>query len=242
MNPAALTVEVSDLKVGRDGHRGYGPRSTSANLGEGGIRAQIRSRDDSLARLSGPQFDITKLTADAGQAARFFSSREAHLCRKHVGGWGPAGSGCTATSGPATIEWLQRKFAKKAGDCGPRNIAAPQTPAMRSGETAEMTGAHGRLNGPFQKTARCRRDATTAPFQRNRRPRPWGPRRGAARPRGIEEDGVRGLSDPAGIPRCSHTLANLRAVRRSSTFQAEDEIRGEWRGVGSVLRPGGARA
>src|SRR5436190_2369987 len=131
MNPAALTVEVSDLKVG-----GTVIVDTDAfnerNLKKAGY-AKNPLEDDSLAKYQVLKFDITKLTADAVKP-HGLSSREAHLCRNM---WALGlllwmyGHERTAT-----IEWLNRKFAKKPV------IAAANIAALNAGhafgETAEM--------------------------------------------------------------------------------------------------------
>src|SRR6266478_4805733 len=131
MNPAALTVEMNDLKVG-----GTVIVDTDAfnerNLKKAGY-AKNPLEDDSLARYQVLKFDITKLTADAVKP-HGLSSREAHLC----GNMWALGLllwmyGHERT---ATIEWLQRKFAKKPV------IAAANVAALNAGhafgETAEM--------------------------------------------------------------------------------------------------------
>src|SRR5258705_9921144 len=132
MNPAGLTVELRDLKVG-----GTVIVDTAAfnerNLSKAGY-ARNPLEDDSLARYQVLKFDITKLTADAVKP-HGLSSREAHLCRNMwalglllwMYGYERA----------ATIEWLNRKFAKKP------LIAAANFAAVNAGhafgETAEMT-------------------------------------------------------------------------------------------------------
>src|SRR2546427_467604 len=132
MNPAALTVELNDLRVG-----GTVIVDTAAfnerNLNKAGY-TRNPLEDDSLARYQVLKFDITKLTADAVKP-HGLSSREAHLCRNM---WALGlllwmyGHERTAT-----IEWLQRKFAKKPV------IAAANIAALNAGhafgETAEMT-------------------------------------------------------------------------------------------------------
>jgi 2-oxoglutarate ferredoxin oxidoreductase subunit alpha len=132
MNPAALTTEVKDLKVG-----GAVIVDTAAfnerNLGKAGYTRNPLD-DDSLARYQVLKFDITKLTADAVKP-HGLSSREAHLCRNM---WALGlllwMYGYERT---ATIEWLNRKFAKKP------TIAAANIAALNAGhafgETAEMT-------------------------------------------------------------------------------------------------------
>src|SRR6266581_4141528 len=131
MNPAALTVDVRDLKVG-----GTVIVDTAAlnerNLGKAGY-AKNPLEDDSLARYQVLKFDITKLTADAVKP-HGLTSREAHLCRNM---WA---LGLLlwmyGHERAATIEWLKRKFAKKPV------IAAANIAALNAGhafgETAEM--------------------------------------------------------------------------------------------------------
>src|SRR6266571_3104073 len=121
MNPAALTVELKDLRVG-----GTIIVDTAAfnerNLGKAGY-AKNPLDDDSLAPYQLLKFDITKLTADAVKP-HGLSSREAHLCRNM---WALGlllwMYGYERT---ATIEWLNRKFAKKPV------IAAANVAGMRA--------------------------------------------------------------------------------------------------------------
>src|SRR6266850_4631938 len=131
MNPAALTVEVSDVKVG-----GTVIVDTDAfnerNLKKAGY-AKNPLADDSLAKYQVLKFDITKLTADAVKP-HGLSSREAHLCRNM---WALGlllwmyGRERTAT-----VEWLKQKFAKKS-QIADANIAALNA-GHAFGETAEM--------------------------------------------------------------------------------------------------------
>src|SRR5438093_7446230 len=131
MNPAALTVEFNDLRVG-----GTVIVDTAAfnerNLGKAGYQRNPLE-DDSLAKYQVLKFDITKLTADAVKP-HGLSSREAHLCRNMwalglllwMYGYERA----------ATIDWLKRKFAKKQVIVD-ANIAALNA-GHAFGETAEM--------------------------------------------------------------------------------------------------------
>src|SRR5437764_9948489 len=131
MNPAALTVELNDIRVG-----GTIIVDTAAfterNLSKAGY-GQSPLEDDSLARYQGLKFDITKLTADAVKP-HGLSSREAHLCRNMwalgllLWMYGHERS--------HTIEWLKRKFAKKPV-IADANIAALNA-GHAFGETAEM--------------------------------------------------------------------------------------------------------
>src|SRR6267154_4824926 len=118
MNPAALTVEVRDLKVGATvivDTDAFNER----NLKKAGY-AKNPLADDSLAKYQVLKFDITKLTADAVKP-HGLSSREAHLCRNM---WA---LGLLlwmyGRERAATVEWLKQKFAKKQ-QIADANIAA----------------------------------------------------------------------------------------------------------------------
>ncbi len=131
MNPAALTVELKDLRVG-----GTIIVDTAAfnerNLGKAGY-AKNPLDDNSLAPYQLLKFDITKLTAEAVKP-HGLSSREAHLCRNMwalgllLWMYGRERS--------ATVEWLKQKFAKKQ-QIADANIAALNA-GHAFGETAEM--------------------------------------------------------------------------------------------------------
>src|SRR6266705_766689 len=209
MNPAALTVELNDLKVG-----GTVIVDTAAfnerNLSKAGYERNPLD-DDSLARYQVLKFDITKLTADAVKP-HGLSSREAHLCRNM---WALGlllwmyGHERTAT-----IEWLQRKFAKKPV------IAAANIAALNAGhafgETAEMTEHMVGYVVPKAavKAGRYRTVTGTEGLA-------WGLVAGM-RAAGIEKMVFAGYPiTPASA--LLHTLANLRAYG-VITFQAEDEI------------------
>src|SRR5437016_705642 len=209
MNPAALTVDVRDLKVG-----GTVIVDTSAfnerNLGKAGY-AKNPLEDDSLARYQVLKFDITKLTADAVKP-HGLTSREAHLCRNM---WALGlllwmyGHERTAT-----IEWLKRKFAKKPV------IAAANIAALNAGhafgETAEMPEHLVGYVVP-KAVARPGRYRTVSGTEGLA----WGLVAGL-RAAGIEKMVFAGYPiTPASA--LLHTLANLRAYG-VVTFQAEDEI------------------
>ena len=209
MNPAALTVELKDLKVG-----GTVIVDTAAfnerNLNKAGY-ARNPLDDDSLARYQVLKFDITKLTADAVKP-HGLSSREAHLCRNM---WALGlllwmyGHERTAT-----IDWLKRKYGKKP------TIAAANIAALNAGhafgETAEMPE---HLVGYVVPKAhvqpgRYRTISGTEGLA-------WG------LVAGLRASGI-GKLVFAGYPitpasALLHTLANLRAYG-VVTFQAEDEI------------------
>src|SRR5882672_6994707 len=131
MNPAALTVELKDLRIGGTvivDSAAFNER----NLGKAGY-AKNPLDDDTLAPYQLLKFDITKLTADAVKP-HGLSSREAHLCRNM---WALGlllwmyGRERTAT-----VEWLKQKFAKKP-QIADANIAALNA-GHAFGETAEM--------------------------------------------------------------------------------------------------------
>jgi len=209
MNPAALTVDVHDLKVG-----GTVIVDTSAfnerNLGKAGY-AKNPLEDDSLARYQVLKFDITKLTADAVKP-HGLTSREAHLCRNM---WA---LGLLlwmyGHERAATIEWLKRKFAKKP------LIAAANIAALNAGhafgETAEMPEHLVGYVVP-KAVARPGRYRTVSGTEGLA----WGLVAGL-RAAGIEKMVFAGYPiTPASA--LLHTLANLRAYG-VVTFQAEDEI------------------
>ncbi|HXM38602.1 MAG TPA: 2-oxoacid:acceptor oxidoreductase subunit alpha [Gemmatimonadales bacterium] len=131
MNPAALTVDVKDLKVG-----GTVIVDTAAfterNLGKAGYTKNPLD-DGSLAPYQVLKFDITKQTAEAVKPYGL-SSREAHLCRNM---WA---LGLLlwmyGRERAATLEWLKRKFAKKPV-IADANVAALNA-GHAFGETAEM--------------------------------------------------------------------------------------------------------
>src|SRR5213594_2529744 len=209
MNPAALTVEMSDLRVG-----GTVIVDTSAfnerNLGKAGY-ARNPLEDDSLAKYQVLKFDITKLTADAVKP-HGLSSREAHLCRNMwalglllwMYGYERA----------ATIDWLKRKFAKKPV-IAEANVAALNA-GHAFGETAEMTEHMVGYVVPKAavQAGRYRTVSGTEGLA-------WG------LVAGLRASGI-GKLVFAGYPitpasALLHTLANLRAYG-VVTFQAEDEI------------------
>ncbi len=131
MNPAALTVNLRDLRVG-----GTVVADLAAfnerNLLKAGYHANPLE-DDTLAPYQVLKLDITKLTADAVQAFGL-SSKEAHRCRNMwalgLMLW------MYGRERQATIEWLERKFAKSP-PIARANIAAVNA-GHAFGETAEM--------------------------------------------------------------------------------------------------------
>src|SRR6059036_1907296 len=223
MNPAALTVELNDLKVG-----GTVIVDTAAfnerNLSKAGYERNPLE-DDSLARYQVLKFDITKLTADAVKP-HGLSSREAHLCRNMwalglllwMYGYERA----------ATIDWLKRKFAKKPV-IAEANVAALNA-GHAFGETAEMTEHMVGYVVPKAevKAGRYRTVTGTEGLA-------WGLVAGM-RAAGIEKMVFAGYPiTPASA--LLHTLANLRAYG-VVTFQAEDEIAAIGAAIGAAY--GGA--
>jgi 2-oxoglutarate ferredoxin oxidoreductase subunit alpha len=131
MNPAALTVNLRDLRVG-----GTVVADTAAfnerNLVKAGYSANPLE-DDTLAPYQVLKLDIAKLTADAVKEFGL-SSKEAHRCRNMwalgLMLW------MYGRERQATIEWLERKFAKNP-QMARANIAAVNA-GHAFGETAEM--------------------------------------------------------------------------------------------------------
>jgi len=131
MNPAALKVDVKDLRIG-----GTVIVDTAAfnerNLAKAGYKTNPLD-DNSLAPYQLLKFDITKLTADAVKPFGL-SSREAHLCRNM---WA---LGLLlwmyGRERAATTDWLKKKFAKKP-EIAEANLAALNA-GHAFGETAEM--------------------------------------------------------------------------------------------------------
>ena len=219
MNPAALTVDVKDLKVG-----GTVIVDTSAfterNLGKAGYTKNPLD-DGSLARYQLLKFDITKQTAEAVKPFGL-SSREAHLCRNM---WA---LGLLlwmyGRERAATLEWLKRKFAKKPV-IADANVAALNA-GHAFGETAEMTE---HLVGYVVPKAhvepgRYRTVTGTEGLA-------WGLVAGM-RAAGIDKMVFAGYPiTPASA--LLHTLANLRAYG-VVTFQAEDEIAASGAALGAA--------
>ena len=209
MNPAALTVELKDLKIG-----GTVIVDTDAfnerNLAKAGY-TKSPLEDDSLARYQVLKFDIAKLTADAVKP-HGLSSREARLCRNM---WA---LGLLlwmyGYERNATIEWLKRKYGKKP-TIATANIAAVNA-GHAFGETAEMTEHLVGYVVPkaHAQPGRYRTISGTEGLA-------WGLVAGM-RASGIERMVFAGYPiTPASA--LLHTLANLRAYG-VVTFQAEDEI------------------
>ncbi|MGH7569182.1 MAG: 2-oxoacid:acceptor oxidoreductase subunit alpha [Gemmatimonadales bacterium] len=131
MNPAALKVDLQDLRVG-----GTVIVDTAAfnerNLAKAGYKANPLD-DGTLAPYQVLRFDIAKLTADAVKPFGL-STREAHLCRNM---WA---LGLLlwmyGRERQVTLEWLKQKFAKRP-EIAEANVAALNA-GHAFGETAEM--------------------------------------------------------------------------------------------------------
>ncbi len=131
MNPAALKVDLHDLRVGGTvivDSAAFNER----NLAKAGYAANPLD-DGSLAPYQLLRFDITKLTADAVKPFGL-STREAHLCRNM---WA---LGLLlwmyGRERQVTLEWLKQKFAKRP-EIAEANVAALNA-GHAFGETAEM--------------------------------------------------------------------------------------------------------
>ena len=132
MNPAALTVNLRDLRAG-----GLVIADTSAfnerNLRKAGYAANPLD-DDTLAKFRVLKLDVSKLTLEAVKDSGI-TSREAFLCRNM---WA---LGLLlwmyGRDRQATIDWLKKKFA------GEPAIASANVAALNAGhaygETAEVT-------------------------------------------------------------------------------------------------------
>ena len=131
MNPAALTVNLRDLRMG-----GTVVADTAAfnerNLAKAGYTTNPLD-DDTLAPYQVLKLDIDKLTADAVKEFGI-SSKEAHRCRNMwalgLMLW------MYGRERHATVDWLERKFAKSP-QLARANIAALNA-GHAFGETAEM--------------------------------------------------------------------------------------------------------
>ncbi|HXF94842.1 MAG TPA: 2-oxoacid:acceptor oxidoreductase subunit alpha [Gemmatimonadales bacterium] len=131
MNPAALKVELKDLRVGGTIIVDTGA-FTERNLAKAGY-AVNPLEDGSLASYQVLKFDVTQRTLDAVKPFGL-STKEAHRCRNM---WALGlllwmyGRDRTAT-----IAWVQRKFARRK-ELAEANLAALHA-GHAFGETAEM--------------------------------------------------------------------------------------------------------
>jgi 2-oxoglutarate/2-oxoacid ferredoxin oxidoreductase subunit alpha len=209
MNPAALKVDLKDLRRGGTLLVDTGA-FTERNLTKAGFPANPLE-DGSLAAYQLLTFDITRLTTEAVKPFGL-SSREAHRCRNMwalgLMLW------MYGRDRQATIEWLRRKFADRA-ELAQANVAAVNA-GHAFGETAEMSE---HLVGYTVASApvapgRYRTVSGTEALA-------WGLIAGM-RGAGIEKMIFAGYPiTPASL--LLHTLAGLKAYG-VVTFQAEDEI------------------
>jgi 2-oxoglutarate ferredoxin oxidoreductase subunit alpha len=209
MNPAALKVDVKDLRLGGTLVVDTGA-FTERNLTKAGFPGNPLD-DGSLARYQVLKFDITKLTLDAVKPFGLHT-REAHRCRnmwalglmlwmygreRHV-----------------TVDWLKRKFASRP-EIAEANVAALNA-GHAFGETAEMS--------EYGVGYTVRRAPVTPGVYRTvsgTEALAWGLLAGM-RGAGLERMLFAGYPiTPASV--LLHTLANLSRYG-VTTFQAEDEI------------------
>ena len=209
MNPAALKVELRDLKPSGTIVVDTGA-FTERNLAKAGFPTNPL-QDGSLAKYRLLPFDITKLTTDAVKEFGL-GTKEAHRCRNMwalgLMLW------MYGREREATLGWLQKKFVKRP------DVAAANVVALNAGhafgETAEMaehvvgyTVAPARFSPGVYRTV----SGTEALA--------WGLIAGM-RAAGLSRMIFSGYPiTPASA--LLHTLANLKAFG-VLTFQAEDEI------------------
>ena len=209
MNPAALKVELRDLKPSGTIVVDTGA-FTERNLAKAGFAANPL-QDGSLAKYRLLPFDITKLTADAVKTFDL-GTKEAHRCRNMwalgLMLW------MYGREREATVEWLGKKFAKRP-DIAAANVAALNA-GHAFGETAEMAEhVVGYTVAPAHFTPGVYRTVSGTEALA------WGLIAGM-RAAGLSRMIFSGYPiTPASA--LLHTLANLKAYG-VLTFQAEDEI------------------
>src|SRR3989454_1045317 len=209
MNPAALKVELRDLKPSGTIVVDTGA-FTERNLAKAGFAANPL-QDGSLAKYPLPPFDPTKLPADAVKTFGLGTKEALHYRNMWALGLMLLMYGRERA---ATVEWLQKKFAKRP-DIAAANVAALNA-GHAFGETAEMaehvvgyTVAPARFSPGVYRTV----SGTEALA--------WGLIAGM-RAAGLSRMIFSGYPiTPASA--LLHTLANLKAFG-VLTFQAEDEI------------------
>src|SRR5690242_1270322 len=132
MNPAALKVDLKDLRVGGTVVVDLGA-FTERNLAKAGFTANPLD-DGSLAPFQVLKLDVTKLTLDAVKAFGLHS-REAHRCRNMwalgLMLW------MYGRDREVTVGWLKQKFAGRP-ELAQANVAALNA-GHAYGETAEMS-------------------------------------------------------------------------------------------------------
>src|SRR2546428_628798 len=209
MNPAALKVDLKDLRRGGTIVVDTGAFS-ERNLAHAGVPASP-IEDGPLAQSQVLTVDITRLTAEAVKAFGL-STREAHRCRNMwalgLMLW------MYGRDRQVTTDWLRRKFADRP-ELAQANVAALNA-GHAFGETAEMSEhlvGYTVAKAPVQP-GRYRAVSGTEAIA-------WGLLAGM-RGAGIEKMIFAGYPiTPASL--LLHTLANLKAYG-VITFQAEDEI------------------
>ena len=209
MNPAALKVDLKDLRLGGSILVDTGAFS-ERNLTKAGFPANPLE-DGSLAPYQVLTFDITRLTTEAVKAFGL-STREAHRCRNMwalgLMLW------MYGRDRQVTIDWLRRKFADRP-ELAQANVAALNA-GHAFGETAEMSEQLVGYTVPSAPAppGRYRTVSGTEALA-------WGLIAGM-RGAGLEKMIFAGYPiTPASL--LLHTLANLKALG-VITFQAEDEI------------------
>src|SRR5690348_41141 len=219
MNPAALKVELKDLRVGGTVLVDAGA-FTERNLAKAGYPANPLE-DRSLAPYQVLTFDITRLTAEAVKSFGL-STREAHRCRNMwalgLMLW------MYGRDRQATIDWLGRKFANQA-DLARANVAALNA-GHAFGETAEMSEHLVGYTVPSAvvEPGHYRTVSGTEAIA-------WGLIAGM-RAAGLEKMVFASYPiTPASL--LLHTLANLKA-HGVITFQAEDEIAAVGAAIGAA--------
>src|SRR6266566_233443 len=209
MNPAALKVDLKDLRLGGTIVVDTGA-FTERNLTKAGFPANP-VEDGSLAPYQVLTVDITRLTAEAVKAFGL-STREAHRCRNMwalgLMLW------MYGRDRQVTTDWLRRKFADRP-ELAQANVAALNA-GHAFGETAEMSEhlvGYTVAKAPVEP-GRYRAVSGTEAIA-------WGLIAGM-RAAGLQKMIFAGYPiTPASL--LLHTLANLKAYG-VITFQAEDEI------------------
>src|SRR6059036_1054427 len=132
MNPAALKVDLKDLRVGGTVVVDLGA-FTERNLAKAGFKTNPLE-DGSLAQYQVLKLDVTKLTLDAVKESGLHS-REAHRCRNMwalgLMLW------MYGRDREATVGWLKQKFAGRP-ELAQANVAALNA-GHAYGETSEMS-------------------------------------------------------------------------------------------------------
>src|SRR5258708_30567891 len=132
MNPAALKVDVKDLRLGGTLVVDTGA-FTERNVTKAGFPGNPME-DGSLARYQVLKLDITKLTLDAVKSVEL-TTREAHRCRNMwalgLMLW------MYGRERQVTVDWLKKKFAGRP-EIAEANLAALNA-GHAFGETAEMS-------------------------------------------------------------------------------------------------------